>query len=113
LERTHDRIGSTSFWPTLTLWKFIPKMAGTCPATGEVVAPDDCRPSISLRMASTLIWSYESVLSTELVMAAPGRGKVTVLPRVSSRVAGMMSALISGVKRSSTAVGVPWPLTIW
>ena len=25
----HDLTGSTSFWPTLTAWKFISKMAGT------------------------------------------------------------------------------------
>src|SRR6516225_7620259 len=51
--RTHDRIGSTSFCPTLTAWKFMPKMFGTGAARVAV----ELRPSIWLRMASTLIWS--------------------------------------------------------
>jgi hypothetical protein len=44
--------GSTSFSPTLTDWKFIPKIAGV-PTWAE--PPLEGRPSIWLRIASTLI----------------------------------------------------------
>jgi hypothetical protein len=43
-----------SFSPTLTDWKFIPKIAGV---PTWFVPPPDGRPSISLSSASTLIWS--------------------------------------------------------
>ena len=40
---------SISFWPTLTAWKFIPKIVGTW----VFLVPRWFLPSISLRMAST------------------------------------------------------------
>ena len=64
---------SMSFWPTLTAWKFMPKMVGTL----VVLVPRWFLPSISLRIAFDL----QSVVALNVLEAVGPGGQVRALYR--------------------------------